>query len=393
VESLAAIPAVKAAAAEEAQLARWQGLCRRAARAGTAALAWSNTLTQGSALVQKMGTAATLWLGARLVGAGELSVGELVAFNLIAARLVQPALRLAQGWQEWQQAVVAIQRLDSVMRTLPEASAQHVVPATPRGEIRFEDVGFRYRPQGPEVLRGLSFHLPAGSVVGIVGASGCGKSTLAKLLQRLYVPHQGRILLDGTPIGLHEPRSLRRQFGVVAQDARIFNRSVRENIALRDPDTPLEQVVRAAALAGAEGFILDLPEGYDTVLGENGVSLSGGQRQRLALARALLGAPRVLILDEATAALDYQTEALFMQQLPRIAAGRTVMLIAHRLTPVRLADRILVLKAHRGEVQEFIEVPVPRPRSPAQFGSEEFRAVRDRLDALIHPPEAPEALA
>ncbi len=350
VESLGAIPTLKAAAAEDAQLLRWQRLAVGAAEAGRAATGWSNVLAQGSALIQKLATVATLWLGARLVIAGELSVGELVGFNLVAARILQPALRLAQCWQEWQQVGVAFQRLDGVMKTLPEPTSQQPEPAAPCGEIRFEDVFFRYRPQGPDVLRGFSFHLPAGAVVGIVGASGSGKSTLASLVQRLYAPRQGRILLDGMPIALSDPRCLRRQLGVVPQDTRIFNRSVRENIALRDPGAPLEEVVRAAALAGAEGFILDLPEGYDTVLGEHGVALSGGQRQRLALARALLGNPRVLILDEATAALDYEAEALFMRQLPRFAAGRTVLLIAHRLTTVRQAERILVLD--RGVVAE-----------------------------------------
>jgi subfamily B ATP-binding cassette protein HlyB/CyaB len=193
----------------------------------------------------------------------------------------------------------------------------------------------------------VSFAVPAGSVVGIVGRSGSGKSTVGKLLQRLYVPERGRVLVDGIDLGQVEPAWLRRQVGLVLQESFLFNRSVRENIALTDPGMSAALVVAAARLAGAHEFILRLPEGYETVVGDRGALLSGGQRQRLAIARALAGDPAILVLDEATSALDYESERAVQDNLERIRQGRTVIVIAHRLTTVRRADRILVMDAGR----------------------------------------------
>jgi len=184
-------------------------------------------------------------------------------------------------------------------------------------------------------------------VVGVVGPSGSGKSTLAKLLQRLFVPETGRVLIDGIDLAMTDPSWLRRQIGVVLQENLLFNRSVRENIALADPGMPLDQVIDAAKLAGAHEFILQLPEGYDTMVGERGASLSGGQRQRIAIARALIGNPRILIFDEATSALDYESENAIQANMRRICRGRTVIIIAHRLSTVRGADRIITIEAGR----------------------------------------------
>jgi ATP-binding cassette, subfamily B, bacterial HlyB/CyaB len=221
---------------------------------------------------------------------------------------------------------------------------------TIRGDIAFEHVTFRYRIDGPEVLSDVSFQVPAGQIVGIVGASGSGKSTLAKLIQRMYIPETGRVFVDGVDLAMVDTAWLRRQVGVVLQDNVLFNRSVRDNIALTDPAMPIERVIAAAQLAGAHEFILEMPESYDTFIGERGTSLSGGQRQRIAIARALVTDPRILIFDEATSALDYASERVIQANMQQIAHGRTVLIIAHRLSTVRHTDRILTID--RGRVVE-----------------------------------------
>jgi subfamily B ATP-binding cassette protein HlyB/CyaB len=216
--------------------------------------------------------------------------------------------------------------------------------------VTLDGVVFRYRPEAVPVLKGISLDVRPGEVIGIVGRSGSGKSTLTKLVQRLYVPEAGRILVDGIDISLIDAAQLRRQVGVVLQENLLFNRSVRENIAIADPAAPIEAVVRVAQLAGAHEFISELPEGYDTVVGEQGSSLSGGQRQRIAIARALFTNPRILIFDEATSALDYESEAIIQRNMAQISRGRTVFIIAHRLSAVRHAHRIIVLE--KGQMLE-----------------------------------------
>jgi len=293
-----------------------------------------------------------LWIGARLVIAGELSVGELVAFNMLAARISSPILRLVQLWQDFQQAGISVQRLGDILNVQPEPAYSPGRASLPdlKGSVTFEHVSFRYRPDGPEVLHDVSLHVPAGKVIGIVGRSGSGKSTLTKLIQRLHVPASGRVLVDGVDLAMVDTVWLRRRLGVVLQENFLFNRSIRENIALADPALPMERVVQAAKLAGAHDFILELPEGYDTVVEEHGSNLSGGQRQRLAIARALITNPRILILDEATSALDYESEHIIHQNMRYICKGRTVFIIAHRLSAVRHADHILVID--RGRIIE-----------------------------------------
>jgi subfamily B ATP-binding cassette protein HlyB/CyaB len=216
-----------------------------------------------------------------------------------------------------------------------------------RGEVTFEHATFRYRIDGPEVLHDISLRVPEGQVVGIVGPSGSGKSTLAKLIQRLYVPENGRVLVDGIDLSVVDPAWLRRQIGVVLQENVLFNCSVRDNIALADRGLPIERIIAAAQVAGAHEFILELPNGYDTIVGERGSSLSGGQRQRLAIARALVTNPRILIFDEATSALDYESERIIQQNMPQLTRGRTVFVIAHRLSTVRRADRIITIDRGR----------------------------------------------
>jgi ATP-binding cassette, subfamily B, bacterial HlyB/CyaB len=311
-----------------------------------------NTASQTVQLVNKLVIAGTLYFGAKLVISGDLTVGELVAFNMMAGRVSAPVLRLAQIWQDFHQARLSVARLGDILNTPAEPTFNPGRAALPaiRGDIAFEHVTFRYRIDGAEVLHDVSFSVPAGQVVGIVGPSGSGKSTLAKLIQRPYVPESGRVLVDGVDLAMVDISWLRRQMGIVLQENILFNRSVRDNIALPDPAMPMERVIAAATLAGAHDFILELPEGYDTVVGERGSSLSGGQRQRIAIARALISDPRILIFDEATSSLDYESERIIQQNMQQIAKGRTVFIIAHRLSTVRGTDRIITID--RGRLTE-----------------------------------------
>jgi subfamily B ATP-binding cassette protein HlyB/CyaB len=271
---------------------------------------------------------------------------------MLSGRVSQPVLRLAQIWQEFHQARLSVAKLGDILNTPTEPThnaSRSNLPAV-SGLIKFEHVGFRYRVDGSEVLHDIDFEVPAGQTVGIVGPSGSGKSTIAKLVQRLYVPESGKVLVDGIDLAVIDPAWLRRQIGVVLQDNVLFNASVRENIALADPAMTMEQVIAAAVLAGAHEFILDLPEGYDTIVGERGSSLSGGQRQRIAIARALATNPKILIFDEATSALDYESEQIIQNNMRQIVQNRTALIIAHRLSTVRRANRILTIE--RGRIVE-----------------------------------------
>ena len=349
VESVTGIETLKAMAVEPQMQHRWEEQLAGYVAASFRVLSLGNTASQLVQFVSKAATAGILYFGARLVIDGGLSVGELVAFNILAGRVSTPVLRLAQIWQDFHQARLSVLRLGDILNTTAEptyAAACAQLPAI-RGNISFDHVSFRYRIDGQQVLYDVSFDVPAGQMVGIVGPSGSGKSTFAKLVQRLYVPESGRVLIDGIDLSVADPAWLRRQIGVVLQENVLFNRSVRDNIALADPAMPMERVISAATLAGAHEFILELPEGYDTIVGERGSTLSGGQRQRIAIARALTTDPRVLIFDEATSALDYESERIIQHNMKEIAKGRTVLVIAHRLSTVRAADRIVTLERGR----------------------------------------------
>ena len=349
VESVTGIETLKAMAVEPQMQRRWEEQLAGYVASSFRVLRLGNIASQCVQLVSKLVMAAVLFVGAKLVIEGDLTVGELVAFNILAGRVSAPVLRLAQIWQDFHQARLSIARLGDILNTTPEPSYQPTRTALPaiRGEVTFEHVAFRYRIDGSQVLHDVSFKVDPGQVVGIVGPSGSGKSTLAKLLQRLYVPESGRVLVDGTDLVMVDPAWLRRQIGVVLQENVLFNRSVRDNIALADPTLPIEKVIAAAKLAGAHDFILELPEGYDTIVGERGSSLSGGQRQRVAIARALITNPRIMIFDEATSALDYESERIVHDNMKEIAKGRTVFIIAHRLSTVRWTDRIVTIDRGR----------------------------------------------
>lgn len=351
VETVNGIDTLKSMAVEPQVLRRWDNQLAAYVAAGFKTQTLSTLANESVGLIGKLVTVATLWLGAHLVIDGQLTVGELIAFNMLAGRVAQPIMRLAQLWTSFQQTSVSVQRLGDILNTRTElaSSARSALPPL-QGRIEFDQVHFRYRTDGSEILRGINLCIEFGEVIGVVGRSGSGKSTLTRLLQRLYVPERGRVLVDGMDLALADASSLRRQIGVVQQDNLLFNRSIRENIALADPGTPLETVMQAARLAGAHDFILELAEGYDTMVGEHGVSLSGGQRQRIAIARALIRDPRILIFDEATSALDYESERIIQQNMRSICQGRTVIIIAHRLSAVRDANRIVVVD--RGQIVE-----------------------------------------
>ena len=349
VESVTGVETLKAMAVEPQMQRRWEEQLAGYVAASFRVIRLSNTASQTVQFISKVVTAGILYFGAKLVIDGQLTVGELVAFNLLAGRVSAPVLRLAQMWQDFHQARLSVARLGDILNTPAEPVYKPGRTALPaiRGDVTFEHVSFRYRIDGPEVLHDVSLNVPTGQLVGIVGPSGSGKSTLAKLVQRLYVPESGRMLVDGIDLAQIDPAWLRRQIGTVLQENVLFNRSVRDNIALADPAMPTERVIAAAKLAGAHDFVLELPEGYDTIVGERGSSLSGGQRQRLAIARALISDPRILIFDEATSALDYESERIVQESMAQIARGRTVFVIAHRLSALRMADRIITIERGR----------------------------------------------
>lgn len=345
IETTTGVETLKAMAVEPQMQRRWEEQLAGYVAASFRVTNLGNYASQAVQLVNKLVVAATLYFGAKLVITGSLTVGELVAFNMLAGRVSQPVLRLAQLWQDFHQARLSVARLGDILNTPAETVYNPTRAVRPpiRGEVMFEHVSFRYRVDGSQILHDVNFTVPAGQTVGIVGSSGSGKSTLVKLIQRLYVPESGRVLIDGVDLALVDTSWLRRQVGFVLQENVLLNRSVHENIALTDPAMPMEKVIAAAKLAGAHEFILELPEGYDTIVGERGGSLSGGQRQRLAIARALVTDPRILIFDEATSALDYESERIIQDNMAEIAKGRTVFIIAHRLSAVRHADRIVTM--------------------------------------------------
>ncbi|MBV8240697.1 MAG: type I secretion system permease/ATPase, partial [Hyphomicrobiales bacterium] len=332
VESIVGAQTLKAASVEPTMQAQWEERLASYVRTSFDA---GVTGTLGQNLIQyvsKVTTALILFFGARAVIDGAMSVGELIAFNMIASQVVQPILRLSQLWQDFQQVQVSVARLGDILNAPPEPAPQNLLTLPPiSGAVEFRGVSMRYRPDAADAVRNVTLTIAAGEVIGVVGPSGSGKSTLTKLLQRLYSPQSGQVMIDGVDVAQLDPGWLRRQIGVVLQENVLFNRTIHENIALGDPAMPRVMVMHAARLAGADEFIAQLPQGYDTMIEERGANLSGGQRQRIAIARALASNPRILILDEATSALDYESERIVQENMRAIVRGRTVIIIAHRL--------------------------------------------------------------
>jgi subfamily B ATP-binding cassette protein HlyB/CyaB len=350
VETLSGMGTVKAMALEPRWISKWEKQLAAYVSAGLSATNVSTVAGGGVTLVSKLVTVGIMWMGATLVIDHKMTVGELIAFNMLSGQVASPILRLAQLWNEFQQVGISMSRLGDILNARTEVAGQKTRIPRIEGAIEFDLVSFRYRPDAPDVIRGVNLKVSPGEVIGIVGRSGSGKSTLTKLVQRLYVPDRGRVLVDGQDIAIIDTASLRQQIGVVLQENTLFNRSIRDNITLSNPVLPIEAIIEAAKLAGAHEFICELPEGYDTHVGEHGTGLSGGQRQRIAIARALISNPRVLIFDEATSALDYESEKIVQDNMRRICQGRTVLIIAHRLSAVREANRIIVME--RGQIAE-----------------------------------------
>jgi subfamily B ATP-binding cassette protein HlyB/CyaB len=344
VEAVVGIHTVKAAAVEPIMQVQWEE--KLAAYVSTAFRATMLAAggQSGIQYINRATMAMILLFGAWAVMEGKLTVGELIAFNMIASQVTQPILRLSQLWQDFQQTQVSIERLGDVLNSAPEfRPATNSSPPPPMGQIEFKNVVFRYRPGAPDALKNLSFRVRAGETIGIVGPSGSGKSTLAKLIQRLYSPIEGQILVDGIDLSQVDPSWIRRNIGVVLQENVLFNRSVHDNIAFSNPTLRRSQVIELAQLAGAHEFISKLPGGYDHIIDERGSNLSGGQRQRIAIARALALNPPILIFDEATSALDYESERIIQSNMVHIARNRTVIIIAHRLNAVKSCNRIFGL--------------------------------------------------
>ena len=350
VETISGIDTVKAMAVEPRWQQKWEQQLAAYVASGLSTTNIAMVASGGVTLVSKLVTAAIMWLGATLVIDGQMTLGQLVAFNMLSGQVASPILRLAQLWNDFQQVGISMSRLGDILNTRTEVVGQKTRIPRIAGAIEFDQVSFRYRPDAPDVLRQVSLKIQPGEVIGIVGRSGSGKSTLTKLVQRAYVPDRGRVMVDGQDIAIVDTSSLRQQIGVVLQENTLFTRSVRDNIALSNPALPIEHIIAAAKLAGAHEFICELPEGYDTKVGEHGAGLSGGQRQRIAIARALIANPRILIFDEATSALDYESEKIIQDNMREMCRGRTVLIIAHRLSAVREANRIIVME--RGQIAE-----------------------------------------
>lgn len=353
VEVITGVQTIKSFAIEPKMQKRWEELLADYTTAGFKTSFLSGNAGAVAKFVQRAFDIIILWYGAKLVMKGKLTIGQLVAFRMLASRVSEPVMRLVQMWQEFQQASISVDRIGDIFNTPTEPSMESSKAKLPavKGFIKFEKVCFRYQPDGPEVIRDMDFLIKPDTVVGIVGRSGSGKSTLSKLIQRMYLPERGKILIDGIDISLAEPVWLRRQIGVVLQENFLFNSTIRENIALHNPSASMEAVINVAKIAGAHEFITDLKNGYDTMVGEKGTGLSGGQKQRIAIARALLCNPKILIFDEATSALDYESESIIQKNLKAICQGRTVLIIAHRLSTLKDADAIMVLD--KGQLVEY----------------------------------------
>ena len=350
-EAITGIETVKTTATEKYFYQRWQKLISKQLVQSFKVSIRSEVATQLMTLVSKITTALLLWIGVKEVLNGGISPGELVAYNMLSAHVTQPILRFAQVWQDFQHTIISLRRVGDILDSPIENERKGIATsAAIQGRIDFQNIRFRYQAETPEVLNNLSLSIKAGEFIGITGPSGSGKSTLTKLLQRLYIPQHGQVIVDGMDLAVADTVALRRRMSVVLQESTLFVGTIAENIRLSHPQANDEKVIHAAKLAGAYDFIMSLPDNFNYHLSERGLNLSGGQRQRVALARALLTEPDILILDEATSALDYESEAAIMANMALITKGRTVISIAHRLNTIMHADRICVIRD--GEVTE-----------------------------------------
>ena len=353
VEVITSIQTVKSQNIETISRWKWQQLYSKYIARSFERTVSVTTIGQISQVLQKISQLLVLWVGATLVLKGQLSLGQLIAFRIISSYVTQPLLRLSTIWQNIQELKVSFERLGDVIDTPQESDSldkQKISMPPVNGKVSFEDITFSFDKNNSRVLNNVSFEINKGQFVGIVGESGSGKSTLMKLLSRLYSPNQGKIKIDGYDIDKVELYSLRRQIGIVPQEPILFSGTVMENIALTQSEASNDEIIKASKLAEAHDFIMNLPNGYSTEVGERGSSLSGGQRQRIAIARTLLNKPNILILDEATSALDYNTEKKLCGNLINNLKNNTVFFITHRLATIKNSDQIIVM--HNGKLDE-----------------------------------------
>ena len=353
VEVLSGVQTVKAQNAEVVSRWKWQDLYSRYISRTFEQTITGTVIQQFSQVLQKISQLLVLWVGAQLVLDGYLSLGQLIAFRIISGYVTQPVLRLSSIWQNIQELKISFERLSDVIDT-PQESDETDKDKIPlpeiQGDVRFEEITFGFSKTGPKIINELNLNITKGQFVGIVGESGSGKSTLMKLLPRLYSPDKGRILIDNTDIDKVELYSLRRQIGVVPQEPLLFSGTISHNISLNNPNASAEEIVNAAKIADAHDFIMKLPDGYSSSIGERATTLSGGQRQRIAIARTLLGNPKLLIMDEATSALDYKTEKNVCDNLSKSLSKQTVFFITHRLATIKDADLIVLME--QGNIAE-----------------------------------------
>lgn len=345
IETITGVRTVKTMGVEKTFVERYEEVLARYVKSALSVLNVANAAGSIGTFLQLAFNLAILWIGADQVIERHITVGELIAFQMLAGQVISPILNLVNMWQSFQQIRVSMTRLGDIMdeKSEPAFNPNRTTLPSLRGEVVFDKVNFRYRADGKNILSDISLRIPAGAHVGIVGRSGSGKSTLTRLVQRLYVPDSGRVLVDGVDIAQVETAWLRRQIGVVLQENFLFAGSIKENIAIALPNIDEAAVMRAAKLAGVDEFVKDMPQGYETFVGERGSLLSGGQRQRVAIARALLLDPRILIFDEATSALDTESEQHILANMKEIAKGRTTITIAHRLSTVKGCDAIIAM--------------------------------------------------
>ncbi len=351
VESVTGVETVKSLALEGAMQKRWEDKLADYVSASFNLSNFGFVLGGFTGMVQKLMTISILYFGVLQVIEGNLTVGQLIAFQMFANQFSGPVLRLVNLWNEFQQTLISIDRLGDILNMPPEQKNEKAITLEKiRGDISFNKVNFAYTPGGQMVLKDLSFSIQAGMSVGIIGRSGSGKSTVTKMIQRLYIPNDGQVMVDGVDISHFNPKWFRGLIGVVLQENYLFRGSIKDNISMAKPSATMDEIVRAARISGADAFISEMPEGYDSEVGERGSTLSGGQRQRVAIARALITDPRILIFDEATSALDYESEKIINANLVNIKKGRTTIIIAHRLSTVKDCDVIIAMD--KGQIVE-----------------------------------------
>lgn len=351
VETVTGMQTVKSLAIEGSMQKDWENHLGKYVHSSFKLLNMSNLSGAFAGMLQKLMTITVLYLGVSLVIENRLTIGQLIAFQMFAGQFTGPILRLVNLWNEFQQTLLSVDRLGDILNHPIELQNNQAI-TLPKldGALRFDNVSFKYTPDGPEVLSNINMAVAPGKRVGIVGRSGSGKSTLTKLIQRLYFANSGSIYFDNIDIRHLNPFWLRNNIGVVLQDNYLFSGTIRKNIAMARPDAKTDLIIQSAKIAGAHDFISQMPDGYDTVVGERGSSLSGGQRQRVAIARALITDPKVLIFDEATSALDYESEMIIRKNLHRIARNRTIFIISHKLSIVKDCD--LIVAMDEGEISE-----------------------------------------